>query len=129
MYISVVTLSVADVGRAAQFYVERLGWTVTMDEAMGEGMRWITVAPPGEKTSLTLTAGGPAWSAEKVGGFSGVILEVDDVFATHHELERRGVEFAEPPRREPWGGWAMIVDSEGNRLGLHSPAEAEAEAA
>jgi hypothetical protein len=31
------------------------------------------------------------------------------------------VQFAEVPRKEPWGGWAAFKDSEGNVHGLHSP--------
>jgi lactoylglutathione lyase len=124
MYISVVSLFVNDVDRAVDFYTNKLGWEKTMDVPMGEDSRWVTVAPKGERTSFTLTKGGPMWSADKVGGFSGVIIEVDDVFKTHTELEQRGVAFSEPPRNEPWGGWAMFTDSEGNVHGLHSPAAA-----
>lgn len=124
MYISVVTLYVNDIDRAIDFYTKKLGWEKTMDVPMGEDSRWVTVAPKGEKTAFTLTKGGPMWSPEKVGGFSGVIIEVDDVFKSHGDLEKRGVAFSEPPRREPWGGWAMFTDSEGNVHGLHSPAEA-----
>ena len=126
MYVSVVSVLVTDVDRAIEFYCSKLGWQKTMDVPMGDEARWVTVAPPDEKTSFTLTKGGPMWSPDKVGGFSGVILEVDDVFATHDELQRRGVEFAEPPRMEPWGGWAMFVDSEGNVHGLHSTPAAQA---
>jgi Glyoxalase/Bleomycin resistance protein/Dioxygenase superfamily len=79
--------------------------------------------------------GGPGDSAiplgfpnqpKKVGGFSGVVLEVDDVYKTAEELEKRGVELTEKPRTEPWGGWATFQDSEGNIHGLHSPAAAGA---
>jgi lactoylglutathione lyase len=121
VYISVVTVFVNDMDRAIKFYTEKLGWNKTMDVPMGPDMRWVTVAPPGERTSLTLTKGSPDWSPEKVGGFSGVIMEVNDVFQTHEDLTELGVEFADPPRHEPWGGWATFKDSEGNVHGLHSP--------
>lgn len=120
MYISVVNLYVNDVDRAIAFYTTKLGWEKTMDFPMGEGSRWVTVAPPGAQTAFTLTKDGPMWSPEKVGGFSGVVVEVDDVYATHTALTKAGVEFTEPPRTEPWGGWAMFKDSEGNVHGLHS---------
>jgi lactoylglutathione lyase len=118
MYISVVTLYVEDVDRAIEFYTKKLGWTKTMDETMGEGMRWVTVAPPGEKTALTLAKVGPQSDGKP--GFSRVILEVDDVHKSHEQLKKSGVEFSEDPRTEPWGGWAMFKDSEGNEFGLHS---------
>jgi predicted enzyme related to lactoylglutathione lyase len=121
MYISVVSVLVNDVDRAVDFYCNKLGWEKTMDVPMDENNRWVTVAPSNERTSFTLTKGGPMWSPDRVGGFSGVIVEVDDVFATHDQLQKRGVEFAEAPRMEPWGGFAMFTDSEGNTHGLHSP--------
>ena len=119
MYISVVSLPVSDVDRAIDFYTKKLGWEKTMDAPMGEDTRWVTVAPPGEKVALSL-----AKDSEKAGGFAGVILEVDDVYKTHELLKKAGIEFEEPPRSEPWGGWAMLKDSEGNVLGLHSPVSA-----
>ena len=121
MYISVVTLFVNDIDRAIRFYTEKLAWEKTMDAPMGPDARWVTVAPPGATTSFTLAKGTPNWSPDKVGGFSGVIMEVDDVYQTHKDLQKVGIEFTEPPRSEPWGGWAMFKDSEGNVHGVHSP--------
>jgi len=124
MYISVVSLFVNDVDRAADFYVQKLGWEKTMDVPMGEDARWVTVAPSNAQTSFTLSKGSPGWSPDKVGGFSGVILETDDVYKTHDELVKKGVEFEEQPTTQPWGGWATFKDSEGNIHGLHSPVPA-----
>ena len=124
MYISVVSLMINDVDRAVDFYVKKLGWEKTMDVPMGESARWVTVQPKGGQASFTLTKGGPMWAQEKVGGFTGVILEVDDVYTTCERLKSAGVVFPEAPRTEPWGGWAMFEDSEGNIHGLHSPVPA-----
>ena len=124
MYIGVVTLCVDDLDRAIDFYTSKLGWEKTMDVAMGDDDRWVTVAPKGERTAFTLSSNGPGWSADRVGGFSGVVVEVDDVFKTHAELSQRGVAFDDTPRNEPWGGWATFIDSEGNIHGLHSPVAA-----
>jgi len=128
MYISVVTLFVDDVDRAIDFYTNKLGWEKTMDVDMGENGRWTTVAPKGEKTSFTLTKSTPDFGAGKVGGHSGVILEVDDVYKAHEQLKNKGVEFTEEPRTESWGGFAMLKDSEGNVHGLHSQATANVSA-
>ena len=95
-----------------------------MDAPMGDGTRWVTVAPPGAQTAFNLAKGSPDSSRGKAGGFSGVIIEVDDVYQTHEQLEKIDIESTEGPRTEPWGGWAMFKDSEGNVHGLHSPAPA-----
>ena len=125
MYISVVSLFVDDIDRAIDFYTKKLGWEKTMDAPMGDGTRWVTVAPRGAQTAFTLSKASPEWSPDKkAGGFTGFILEVDDVFQTHQQLKKIGVEFTEDPRNEPWGGWTMFKDSEGNVHGLHSPVRA-----
>ncbi len=120
MYISVVTVFVNDLDRAIDFYTKKLGWEKTMDAPMGEGMRWVTVAPKGAQTALTLAIDSPDRMRHKVDGPSGVIIEVDDVFTSFEQLKKAGVEFTEEPRNEPWGGWAMFKDTEGNEHGLHS---------
>ncbi len=122
MYMSAVVLLVNDVDRAIGFYTKKLGWEKTMDEMMGNGMRWVTVAPKGSKTAFSLAAKRPDRPEAKAGGHSGVIFEVDDVYRTQKELSKMGVQFTEAPRTEPWGGWAEFQDSEGNVHGLHSPA-------
>jgi lactoylglutathione lyase len=130
MYISVVTLFVNDVDRAVDFYTKKLGWEKTMDVPMGEGgevSRWVTVAPKGHEVAFTLSTGMPDGTG-KPGGMSGVIMEVDDVFKTRDDLTKQNVEFTEGPRTEPWGGWAVFKDSEGNEHGLHSPAPANVSA-
>ncbi len=115
MYISVVMIRVDDIERAIDFYTHQLGWEKTMDAPMGEGSRWVTVAPKGSQAAFSLMPR----SAENAES-SDVILEVEDVFKTHEQLSKRGVNFTEQPRKEPWGGWAMFKDSEGNELGVHS---------
>jgi lactoylglutathione lyase len=124
MYISVVTLFVDDVDRAIDFYTNKLGWEKTMDAPMGDGSRWVTVAPAGAQTAFTLAKRSADESPDKTGGSSGVVIEVDDVNKTHEQLKKIGIEFTEVPRIEPWGGWAMFKDSEGNVHGLHSSAAA-----
>ena len=121
MYVSVVTLFVSDIERAIAFYTEKIGWQKTNDQPMGEGMRWVTVAPSETATQFTLMPPNPEYTGDrKAGEHTGVVLEADDVFSEYERLGKLGVEFLEPPRNEPWGGWAMFKDSEGNLLGVHS---------
>lgn len=123
MYISVVTVAVNDVDRAVDFYTKKLGWEKTMDVPMGPDQRWVTVQPKGGQAQFTL-AKTSAQMPLKVGGMTGVILEVDDVHKSAEQLQKAGVQITDKPRTEPWGGWAMFQDSEGNQFGLHSPAAA-----
>jgi len=125
VHISVVSLYVDDVDRAIDFYTNKLGWQKTMDAPMGEGARWVTVAPAADQTAFTLALAGSGMAQDKkAGGFSGVIIETDDVFAASDRLKKLGIEITDGPRNEPWGGWASFKDSEGNEHGLHSPVAA-----
>ncbi|HZT11559.1 MAG TPA: VOC family protein [Candidatus Baltobacteraceae bacterium] len=122
MYIAIVTIFVDDQDRAKKFYLEQLGWELVDDEPMGEMGRWLTVKPPGAQTAVTLTKGLGERQPEKTGGNSGIALECDDVFAVTESLKKKGVKFTTEPSIEFFGGWAMFQDSEGNVIGLHSPA-------
>jgi hypothetical protein len=41
-----------------------------------------------------------------------------DLPRTYEELRASGVEFPQPPVRQPFGWWSMFQDSEGNRFAL-----------
>jgi predicted enzyme related to lactoylglutathione lyase len=49
---------------------------------------------------------------------SNVFFCCDDLSRTHRELSARGVVFPQPPIEQPWGGWSMFEDLEGNRFAL-----------
>ena len=38
--------------------------------------------------------------------------------ATYRELSEKGVQFLGEPQVQPWGSFAMLVDSEGNQIVL-----------
>lgn len=54
-----------------------------------------------------------------VGRFVGCSIEVDDLMSVYAALRERGVEFVEPPEKQPWGGTlAHFRDPDGNVLTL-----------
>jgi catechol 2,3-dioxygenase-like lactoylglutathione lyase family enzyme len=117
--VAVVGVFVSDEDKALDFYVNKLGFEKRADEPMGDGLRWIEVAPPGATTRIVLTRGYGDWSQEKVGQFAGIVFEPDDINATYQELSARGVEFTEPPTAQPWGGvQALFKDQDGNTFVL-----------
>ena len=118
MNIGNVSVYVNDLDRAVAFYRDVLGWEVRSDEPI-DGKRWVTVAPPGAKTSFALVKNFADWSPAMVGGWSGIVIDVPDAIRAYADLSSRGVEFAEPPRQEGDGWWASFADSEGNLFGLH----------
>ncbi len=118
-HVSVVTVQVKDQDEALRFYTERLGFEKRLDVPMGEGMRWLTVAPAGAATEVVLARGFGDGGAP-LGKNTGLVLETDDIEAAYRELSGRGVHFTKQPSKEDFGGWAEFVDVDGNSFGLHS---------
>jgi predicted enzyme related to lactoylglutathione lyase len=112
------SIPVRDQDRALNFYVNTLGFTLLTDQPMGPGQRWIEVRLPKGETGLALFT--PPGYEDRIGTFTGISLECDDVQKTYEELTAKGVEFAKPPKVESWGVSAVMKDSEGNQLVLSS---------
>ena len=114
-----VGVYVSDQDRALDFFTNKLGLEKLTDEPMpmGESLRWIEVVPRGAETRLVLFT--PPGFEDRIGTFSNVVLECDDIHATHEELRARGVEFTEEPSQQPWGMWAQFKDPDGNEFGLY----------
>ena len=110
--IKFVSIPVADQNRALDFYTEKLGFTIITDQPFDEKQRWIELRVPKAETRVVLfTAEG---EEKRIGTFMNVSYACDDIDKTYQELKARGVEFNGPPKKEPWGAYAIFKDSEGN---------------
>ena len=124
--IGLVTLVVRHYDEAIAFFVDRLGFTLMRDDALGPGKRWVVVAPPGgEGPGLLLAQATDAREAAAVGnqtgGRVGFFLMTDDFWRDHARFEERGILFREPPRSEPYGTVAVFEDLYGNLWDLIEP--------
>jgi predicted enzyme related to lactoylglutathione lyase len=120
---SAVNIYVTDQDRALAFYRDVLGFEVVMDTPMGDmgpeghaDMRWIAVKPAGAETQFILYT--PPGMESRVGGFSNLMFEADDIQKTYEDLKGKGVEFTEEPAEQGWGWWAQFKDPDGNEFGL-----------
>jgi predicted enzyme related to lactoylglutathione lyase len=109
--IKFTTVFVRDQNRALEFYTKKLGLKVFTDQTAGD-MRWIELQIPGAETLLVLFKN----PDRPAGDMPTVVFDVDNVTATYEELKAKGVEFAQPPKKEHWGESAMLKDSEGNLI-------------
>ncbi|WP_274918591.1 VOC family protein [Streptomyces sp. WZ-12] len=110
--LNLVSVPVSDQDRAKHFYAEVLGFTVLMDNPMGENMRWVMLQPPGASTKITLVTWFPTMPA---GSLKGSVLSCDDLESTLRELAHRGVTFHEQEiQQAPWGRWKSFDDPDGN---------------
>jgi catechol 2,3-dioxygenase-like lactoylglutathione lyase family enzyme len=132
--LNVTKIFVLDQDEAVDFYVGKLGLEVTADYPGGGGMRWLTVALPGDKdhTILLEKPGPPSIdeaSATQVRdlltkgalGF-GLAFTTSDCRKTYETLVARGVEVIQELAERPYGIDCGVRDPFGNQIRILQPA-------
>jgi predicted enzyme related to lactoylglutathione lyase len=109
--IELVTVPVSDVDRAKAFYVDQAGFTADHDHAVGDGLRFVQLTPPGSACSIAL---GEGITEAEPGSVAGIQMVVGDADAARAELAARGVEVSEL-QEFPWGRFVFFSDPDGNR--------------
>src|SRR5688572_4649197 len=117
--IKFASVPVTDQDRALEFYTQKLGLHVVTDSPMDGRQRWIELGLARAETRLVLFTG-PGHERLR-GGLMNVTFSADDVEATARELQARGVEFVQAPRRAAWGTSAIFKDPDGNQFVLATP--------
>lgn len=101
----------------------RRGFEKHRDEPISLEARWIEVVQEGAETRFVLIT--PPGLEERIGTWTGVVLECDDIRSTYEELSSCGVEFTEEPTMQPWGMMqAQFKDQDGNGFVLVQSLEA-----
>lgn len=126
-----VTVSVENVDATAQWYVEKLGFTLERQFTLNNGeveIAWLRV--PGMRLDLAQVKGSQRSAEQRtvppehmlVQGWRHVVLTVDDIDEAYQTLTARGVEFIQEPRNynPPGIRIAYFKDPEGNILELYS---------
>lgn len=124
--VATVALVVRNYDEAINWYVERLGFVLSEDVALGGGKRWVTVTPAdGQGARLLLAEASDEAQASRIGSQTGgrvfLFLETSDFAGDHQAMLEKGVEFREAPRHEPYGTVAVFVDLYGNLWDLIEP--------
>jgi lactoylglutathione lyase len=107
-----VGIPVTDQDRALTFY-EALGFEIRLDVPVGEGTRWIEVAPPGTAVTLALEL---AHAGRPAGVETGIRLTTGDADGANASLRTRGVDADDVLR---WPGIPPMFafrDQDGNGL-------------
>lgn len=131
---------VLDQDVAKDFYVNKLGFEVSMDQSMPNGFRWLTVSPKGQpdlQIILMKVAPSPfdvsnvqkiqPQDVETIGGlmkkgaFGAGVFQTADCRKTYEEMKAKGVEFLSPPKDQFYGVEAVFRDPFGNWFSLTQP--------
>ena len=124
--LATVTVVVGDYDEAAAWYRKKLNFILIEDTDLGNGKRWVVVAPSVRHGARILLAKAAderqsARIGDQTGGRVGFFLETDDIARDFERMRGRGVEFLEGPRTEPYGIVAVFADLYGNLFDLIQP--------
>lgn len=117
--LEVIPLPVTDIDRARDFYRDKAGFHVDIDQEVMPGMRIVQLTPPGSGCSVALgdtiwdTVDGPR---PQPGSYQGLQLCVEDIETAHAELKARGLDVSDPVRHAPADGATFMYfkDPDGN---------------
>ena len=137
------TIYVLDQDQAKDFYVNKLGFDVKVDQSLPSGFRWLTVAPKGQSeleiilmkvgsgSDFVKMKGGKADNGAKdaetvaallkKGMFGPGAFNTADCRKTFEELKAKGVEFVSEPEDQFYGVEAVFKDPFGNWFSLTQP--------
>jgi catechol 2,3-dioxygenase-like lactoylglutathione lyase family enzyme len=132
------TIFVLNQQDALEFYTQKLGFEVRMDQTMDGGFRWLTVGPktqPDLEIILMEVKPGPMMDdvtaqqfrtlIEK-GKMGAGVFQTADCRKTYEELKAKGVQFLSPPQDRFYGIEAILKDNSGNWFSMTQPIEMKA---
>jgi catechol 2,3-dioxygenase-like lactoylglutathione lyase family enzyme len=124
--IASVSLVVRDYDEAIAFFTGFLRFALVEDTALGDGKRWVLVAPPGGTgAALLLARAATPEQVSRVGDQTGgrvfLFLHTDDCWRDYRQMLARRVRFEKEPRQESYGTVAVFLDLYGNRWDLVEP--------
>ena len=131
--LGLVTFVTREYDEAIGFFVGKLDFELVEDTDMGDGKRWVVVAPPSGSTNglnsgASLLIARAVTDAEKTsvgnqaGGRVAFFLNTDNFDRDYANWSARGVKFREQPRREVYGTVAVFEDLYGAPWDLIQPA-------
>jgi len=109
-----ITIAVADQEQALAWFVSKLGFEKRKDVS-GQGMRWLTVAPPKQKEVEFLLAN---WYPDRIGKNPTCVVSTRTLQSAYEELTANGVEFTQKPAKRPYGAEAVFLDLYGNKYAM-----------
>ena len=114
-----VALVVRDYDEALAFYTRTLNFRLVEDTPLGDGKRWVVIAPPGsDGTTLLLAQAANPEQASRIGNQTGgrvfLFLHTDDFWRDYRQMTERNVKFIREPKEEPYGIVAVFEDLYGN---------------
>ncbi|MGQ0602249.1 MAG: VOC family protein [Anaerolineales bacterium] len=121
--IASLTLVVRDYDEAIVFFTGALRFKLLEDTPLGDGKRWVRVAPSDSVGAALLLAKAATPEqtnhvGDQTGGRVFLFLETTDFWGDYNHMLAHGVQFAEQPRHESYGWVVVFSDLYGNKWDL-----------
>lgn len=121
--IGYVSLLVHDYDEAIKFFTEKLSFHLVEDTDLGDGKRWVLVAPSGSNESCLLLAKASSpnqkdFIGNQTGGRVFLFLHTDNFWRDYEKMISSGIIFKDKPRTESYGTVAVFEDLYGNKWDL-----------
>lgn len=110
-----VFIFVEDQEKAKNFWCDKIGFKLKIEEDMGE-YKWLEVSPPFGDTSLVLYPKCLRENSPK--SHSTITFFTDDIKSTYKELLSKGVKFKGEPKDTGYGIFTDFEDENGNIFSL-----------
>ncbi|HDZ06413.1 hypothetical protein LCGC14_0520760 [marine sediment metagenome] len=125
-----IAVVVDDYDKAIEFYTKKLDFLLVEDTDLGDGKRWVIVAPQGaNECSLVLAKAEGEEQESRVGNQTGgrvfLFLYTDDFWRDYYKMVERRVKFLREPEKMPYGMVAVFKDLYGNMWDLLEPVAQE----
>lgn len=122
-----ITLLVDDYDEAIEFYTKKLHFDLLEDTRLGDGKRWVRVAPKGSPECCLLLAQATGEEQKRhvgnqTGGRVFLFLYTDDFHRDFQNLLDNGVRIIRQPVTESYGTVAVFADLYGNLWDMIQPA-------
>ncbi len=130
-HLAATTFLVRDYDEAIEFFLKKLSFVLLEDTPLGQGKRWVRVAPDSDSEVCLLLAKAvgdtqKAGLGRQAGGRVFLFLHTDYFWRDYRSMLDRGVAFIEQPREESYGLVAVFEDLYGNRWDLLEPKRSRA---
>lgn len=123
--LALITFLTDDYDKAIAWFQSALGFELLEDTDMGDGKRWVRMAPYASADTAFLIAKASGEQAKTIGkqagGRVGHFLFTDDFDGMYARMLDADVTFREAPRDEPYGKVVVFEDLHGNPWDLMQP--------
>ena len=125
--IAQISLLVNDYDEAIAFYTQKLHFSLVEDSDLGQGKRWVLIAPPSSTgCNLLLAKAANEHQQSRVGNQTGgrvfLFLTTDNFERDFRNLLENKVTIIREPLKESYGTVAVFADLYGNLWDLIEPA-------